>query len=153
MLMKCTDEQTCLNSENSLLKRIVSHSTILASSLLRVFPITLSSQTDMPSLSTVTLDKIWAFYYKKTPNTKSSPSSSPSFLDITSALREYLNYPLSFTHDSASILSKRLIHTSLPSLSSHHTHPQFPVDECMRMCHSITSPDLAPLPSTTVQIT
>ena len=26
----------------------------------------------MPSLTTVTLNKIWAFYYKKTPNTKST---------------------------------------------------------------------------------
>ena len=51
----------------------------------------------MPSLTTVTLNKIWAFYYKKTPNTKSSPSSSPSFLDITPALQYYLSFPLSFT--------------------------------------------------------
>ena len=122
------------------------HSAILVPSLWRVLPITLSSQTDMPSLSTVTLDKIWAFYYKKTIHTKSISPSSPSFLDITPALQQYLSFPLSSTHDSPSILSKRVIHTSQPSPSSHHTHPQFPIGECVRMCDSVTSHPLAPFP-------
>ena len=129
------------------------HSTIPISSLWRVSPITLSSPTDIPSLTTVTLTKGWAFYYKKNTHTKSISPSSPSFLDITPALQQYLSFPLSSTHDSPSILSKRVIHTSLPSLSSHHSDPQFPVDECMRMCHSITSYPLAPFPSSTLQIT
>ena len=60
----------------------------------------------MPSLTTVTLKKGWAFSEKKTLHTKSPSSSSPSFLDITPALQQYLSSPLSFTHDSASILSK-----------------------------------------------
>ena len=131
----------------------VLHSSILVSSLWRVFPITLSSQTDMPSLTTVTLNKENAFDYKKTVHTKSLSSSSPSFLDITPALQQYLSSPLSFTHDSPSILSKRTIHTSQPSLSSYHTDPQFPIEECVRMCHSIISHPLAAFPSTTLQIT
>ena len=59
----------------------------------------------MPSLTTVTLNKD-AFRKRKTLHTKSALPSSPSFLDITPALREYLKYPLSSTHDSVSILSK-----------------------------------------------
>ena len=131
----------------------VLHSSILVSSLWRVFSITLFSQTDMPSLTTVTLNKENAFKEKKTVHTKSSSSSSPSFLDITPALQQYVKYPLSFTHDSPSILSIRVIHTSQPSLSSHHTDPQFPIEECVRMSHSITSHILVPFPSTTLQIT
>ena len=77
---------------------VVIHSVILVSSLWRVFPITLSSQADMPSLTTVTLNRRYAFKYKKTVHIKSSSSSSPSFLDITPALQQYLSFPLSFTH-------------------------------------------------------
>ena len=132
---------------------LVVHSTPLVPSLLRVFPITLSSQTDMPSLSTVALYKGLAFRYKKTVHTKSISPSSPSFLDITPDLQHYLSFPLSSTHDSSSILSKRIIHTSLPSLSSHHTVLQFPIGECERMCQSSTSLPLVPFPSTTLQIT
>ena len=74
------------------------------------------------------------------PFTRRVPSpSSPSFLDITPALQQYLSSPLSFTHDSPSILSKRTIHTSQHSLSSHHTYPQFSIEKCGRMCHSIIS--------------
>ena len=51
----------------------------------------------MPSLITVTLRKGVAFYHKKTLHTKSSTSSTPSFLDITPALQYYLSFPLSFT--------------------------------------------------------
>ena len=115
----------------------VLHSFILVPSRWRVLPSTLPSQTDMPSLTTVTLNKENAFDYKKTVHTKSLSSSSPSFLDITPALQQYLSFPLTSTHDSPSILSKRVILISLPSPSSHHTHPQFPIMECVRMCHSI----------------
>ena len=66
------------------------HSAILVPSLWRVFPITLSSQTDMPSLTTVTLDKKYTFKYKKNVHTKSPSPSPPSFLDITPALSMYL---------------------------------------------------------------
>ena len=55
----------------------------------------------MPFLTTVALDKEYAFSYKETVQTKSSPSSSPSFLDITPALSDYLSFPPSFTHLSS----------------------------------------------------
>ena len=60
----------------------------------------------MPSLTTVTLSKEHAFEKKKTIHTNSPSPSPPSFLDITPALQQYLSFPLSFTHDSSSILSK-----------------------------------------------
>ncbi len=100
-MMKRSDEQTCQSSQHSLLKGItVVHSSILVTSLCRVFPIIPSSQTDMPSLTTVTLDKESAFNCKKTVHTKSSSPSSPSFLDITPALSDYFFFPPSFTHTS-----------------------------------------------------
>ena len=74
----------------------VAHSRILVPSLWRVLSITLSSQTDMPSLTTVTLDKEKAFLGKKTVHTKSPSSSPPLSLDITSALSDYLSFPPSF---------------------------------------------------------
>ena len=49
----------------------------------------------MPSLITVTIP--YAFEFIKTAYTKSSSSSSPSFLDITPALSDYLSFPPSFT--------------------------------------------------------
>ena len=58
--------------------------------------IILSSQTDMPSLTAVTLEKEYAFIEKKTVLTKSLISSSPSLLDITPALQEYLQFIVSF---------------------------------------------------------
>ena len=75
----------------------VVHSVILASSLWRVFPIIPSSQIDMPSLKIVALDKEYAFTKKKTIHTKSSSSSSLSFLDITSALLYYIRF-IVFSH-------------------------------------------------------
>ena len=75
------------------------HSFLLVSSLWRVLSITLSSQTGMPFLTTVTLNKGIAFKYKKTIHTKSSFSSSPSFLDITPALERYLRFIVSFTYN------------------------------------------------------
>ena len=59
----------------------------------------------MPSLTTVTLDKEYAFQCQRIIHTNSPSPSSPSFLDITPALQQYF-FPLSFTHDSASFLSK-----------------------------------------------
>ena len=58
--------------------------------------IILSSQADMPSLTAVTLNKEYAFKEKKTVHTKSFISSSPSLLDITPALQEYLQFIVSF---------------------------------------------------------
>ena len=96
------------------------HSTLLVSSLWRVFPITLSSQTDMPSLTTVTLNKKSAFKYKKTVHTKSPSSSSPSFLDITPALQQYLQFIVSFTHHShPNTKSPFSFHTAIPPFLPH----------------------------------
>ena len=50
----------------------------------------------MPSLTAVTLEKEYAFIEKKTVLTKSLISSSPSLLDITPALQEYLQFIVSF---------------------------------------------------------
>ncbi len=99
------------------------HSAILASSLWRVFPITLSSHPDMPSLTTVTLNKEYAFYKKKTVHTNSSSSSSSSFLDITPALQEYLQFIVSFTHHShPNTKSPFSLHTTItPFLPHYHS--------------------------------
>ena len=59
----------------------------------------------MPSLTNVTLDKKFAFRYKITVHTKSPSSSSPSFLDITPALQQYLSFPLSYTPYLQQLLS------------------------------------------------
>ena len=101
------------------------HSVILVPSLWRVFPITPSSQTDMPSLTIVTLDKEHAFKEKKTVHTKSFSSSSSSFLDITPALQEYLSSPLSFNHHYPHIHIHSLSHkdeTHFTSTSTTNTN-------------------------------
>ena len=72
------------------------HSAILVPSLWRVAVVILSSQIDMPSLTDVFLVKEHAFKHKKAVHSKSSSSSAPSLLDITSALSDYLSF-LSFT--------------------------------------------------------
>ena len=86
----------------------------------------------MPSLTTVALDKSNAFKHKKTVHTKSISSSSPSFLDITPALQQYLSSLLSFTHspfsqsvspfkDSLTIRTSK--HSTLLHISSNkHNH-------------------------------
>ena len=89
--------------------KAVGHSVILVSSLWRVFSFTLSSQTDMPSLTTVTLDKEMAFLCKKTVHTKSPSSPPPLSLDIPPALSAYLSFPLSFTHLSSKPFTQLLI--------------------------------------------
>ena len=88
----------------------------------------------MPSLTTVALDKSNAFKHKKTVHTKSISSSSPSFLDITPALQQYLSSLLSFTHspfsqsvspfkDSLTIRTSK--HSTLLHISSNkHNHNQ-----------------------------
>ena len=93
------------------------HSAILVPSLWRVFLFALPSQVDMPSLTTVTLCKKWAFYKKKSVQTKSSFSSSPSVLDITPALQEYLQFIVSFTFSSQHRIAVFTSHNnySLPS--------------------------------------
>ena len=55
----------------------------------------------MPSLTTVTLNEYYAFSHIEAIQTKSYSSSSPSFLDITPALQQYLSFHLSFTHNSS----------------------------------------------------
>ena len=97
----------------------VAHSRILVISLWRVYPLILLSRTDMPSLTTVTLDREYAFKCKKTIHTKSSSSSSPSLLDITPALQKYLKYPLSFTSYSPIQHSQ----TNLILSQNQHTPP------------------------------
>lgn len=61
-----------------------------------------SSPTDIPSLTTVTLTKGYAFSRKETLHTKSLSPSSSSFLDITRILQSFLEFPLSFTQYSFS---------------------------------------------------
>ena len=90
------------------------HSSILVPSLWRVFPITLFSQTDMPSLTTVTLRKSIVFRKKKTLHTRSSSSSSPSFLDITPALKKYIP-----SSSRCSILSPPSSHTHVTQQTHH----------------------------------
>ena len=75
----------------------------------------------MPSLTTVTLDKNNAFKHKKTLHTKSSSSSSPSFLDITPALQQYLSFPLSSTHHSLFSQSVSPFKDSLTIRTSKHS--------------------------------
>ena len=101
------------------------HSRIPVSSLWRVFPITLSSQTDMPSLTTVTLDKEYAFKHKKTIHIKSPSSSPPSFLDITPALQRYLSFPLSFKHKSSHVHHQLIQYNTNYIPPSSHIPPSF----------------------------
>ena len=97
------------------------HSGILVSSLWRVLPLTLSSQTDMPSLTTVTLNDFFAFSEKKTVHTRSSSSSSPSFLDITPALRQYFLFIVSLTHHfHPNTKSPFSLHTAITPFLPHY---------------------------------
>ena len=77
----------------------------------------------MPSLTTVILSKSYAFEEQRIANTGSSSSSSPSFLDITPALQEYL-FHLSSTHlSSQTHLSYQQTHNTngrnITKLSNH----------------------------------
>ena len=98
----------------------VIHSTILVSSLWRVLPIILSSLVDIPSLITVRLNKKGTFKEKKPVHTRSSSSSTPSFLDITPALQQYLQFIVSFTHISSS--NPHPCSYQLQSQQHHHNH-------------------------------
>ena len=100
------------------------HSSMLIPSFWRVFPITLSSQTDMPSLNVVSLKKASAFQCKKTVHTKSPSPSPPSFLDITPALQQYLQFIVSFTHISSS--NPHPCSYQLQSQQHNHNHLQIP---------------------------
>ena len=72
----------------------------------------------MPSLTTVTLLRRYAFRKKKTIHTKSASPSSPSFLDITPALQHYLSFSLSYTiHHQFSPNESFTLHNPL----YHHT--------------------------------
>ena len=119
----------------------VGHSAVLVPSPWRVLPITLSSQTDMPSLTTVTLYKKWAFYKKKSVHTKSPSSSSPSFLDITSALRQYLQFIVSFTHHShPNTKSPFSLHTTItPFLPHYHSFYSYWYIACHAIKQSFTT--------------
>ena len=78
----------------------------------------------MPSLTTVSLNKTWAFRFKKTA-LKKSPSPSPlSFLDITPALLRYLSFPLSFTHYSSHV-HHQLIQQENTTTPHNHSTPAF----------------------------
>ena len=101
------------------------HSRIFAPSLWRVFPITLLSQTDVPSLNAVSLRKASAFSKKKTVQTKSPPPSPPSSLDITPTLQKHLCFPLSFTHASHHQFHSH-VQISQISQQHHHKHIQTP---------------------------
>ena len=116
------------------------HSSILVSSLWRVFPITLSSLTDMPSLTTVDLLKGIAFLRKKTIHTKSTSSSSPSFLDITPALQQYLQFIVSFTHHSyPNTKSPFSLHTTItPFLHHYHSFCSYRYIAHHAIMHSFT---------------
>ena len=114
---------------------MVIHSTLLVPSRWRVFLITLSSQTDMPSLTTVSLTKGSAFKYKRTVHTKSPSSSFLSFLDITPALQEYLQFIVSFTrHSHPNTKSPFSLHTVItPFLLHYHSFRCMP---CQATKHS-----------------
>ena len=79
------------------------------------------SQTDMLSLTTVILDKKWAFYKMSSVNSKSPSSSSPSFLDITPALQQYLQFIVSFTrHFHPNAKSPFSLHTAITLFFPHY---------------------------------
>ena len=86
----------------------------------------------MPSLTNVTLDTRYAFKSWKNMTTNSSSSSSPSFLDITSALQKYLpsSSSVSYPHSSHSTsLPKRIIglimHDELQNPHSQKHHKRY----------------------------
>ena len=73
----------------------------------------------MPSLTTVTLNEYYAFKERITLHTKSPSSSSPSSLDITPALQQYLSFPLSSTNRSSCHFSA--LSPSTPIRRFHYT--------------------------------
>ena len=119
----------------------MNHSSFLAPSLWRVFPVTSVSQTDMPSLTTVSLNKKCAFKCKRTIHTKSVSSFSPSFLDITPALQQYLSSSLSFTHSSSIPFSfaPPLMQSISPKETGSPTHLQQTLHNSISSSNSVFS--------------
>ena len=103
----------------------------------------LSSQADMPSLTNVTLVKARAFKEKTTVHTKSISTSSLSFLDITSALQYYLEYSLSFTHQSSTNPNHTSKHTELA------IHCREVEDRALFIVHTFITPESTTNPCTT----
>ena len=100
--------------------------------------IILYSQTDMPSLTTVTLIKEHTFREKKTVHTKSPFPPSPSFLDITPALQQYLQFIVSFIrHFHPNTKSPFSLHTTItPFLSDCHSFYSYQYISCHAIKHS-----------------
>ncbi len=96
------------------------HFATLVPSLWRVLLITLSSQTDMPSLKTVTLSEEYAFKEKKTVHTKSS-----SFL-LSLISRHHFRSPIlsitSFFHIQPPCVSIPIITSITPFHLKQYTH-------------------------------
>ena len=116
------------------------YSGILVPSLWRVCPITLSSQTDMPSLTIVSLEKKYAFKNKKIVHTKSISSFFLSFLDITPVLQQYLQFIVSFTHLShPNTKSPFSLHITItPFLPHYHSFYSYLYIACHVIMHSFT---------------
>ena len=112
----------------------------------------------MPSLTTVTLDKKYAFQHKKTVHNKSRAPSSPSFLDIAPALQRYLFFSPSFTHhlitcSSATHSIQYQLHPTAiplpPSLQTNHINPSFlPFHPLLIQSPPPTPSNPSPLPQT-----
>ena len=101
----------------------------------------------MPSLTTVALNKEYTFNYKETVKTKSSPSSSsPSSLDIPSALSSYLSFPPYFTHLFSKPFTLLLILPFVHRLLHSWQTTDITVKDCSGMDPYNTP--LHPLPST-----
>ena len=102
--------------------------------------IKLLSQTDIPSLITATLSKAYAFSEKKTIHTNSISSSSLSFLDITPALQQYLQFIVSFTILShPNTKSPFSLHTTVaPFLPHYHSFYSYQYIACHAVKHSFT---------------
>ena len=97
----------------------------------------------MPSLTTVTLDKKYAFKCKKTVHVKSPSFSSPLFLDITPALQYYLQFIVSFTPYSSHV-HHQLIQQENKTTSHNHSTPAFLTNQP----HPSFLPSHTPLPFT-----
>ena len=132
ILVVVTNDSICPNSPHSLLRiAIVGRWNNSVSSLSKALLHTCISLLDMPSLTNVVLNKQYAFKNKKTVNARSDLSSSLSFLDITPALSQYLQYPsfLSHAHLPSNLSSLNSYHTNTPQpFAANQTHQkqQFP---------------------------
>ena len=102
------------------------HSWILVTSLWSVIPIWWLSQTDIPSLTTVSLDKELAFF-RGFAHPWSSSSSSCWFLEITPALSYYLKFLPSYTHNSQQLVisQSNSINNQFAVFTPHNNKPPF----------------------------